>query len=187
MRPALVATALLIPCLALAAPADAAMAVRMVVTPSAPTVGVPATLSVVTLAPFTQKCVDDPTADYRPWSDWHGSSGPLDRLVAQAAHDGLAPIDVPLIRRGDDPTRWDGAVVFPASGEWALRMSYPSWSQAGPSAEACAGARITILVLDRLPATATSSTDPARSSALVPLVAVLLAFVWLSRRARVPL
>ena len=161
------------------------MAVRMVVTPSAPTVGVPATLSVVTLAPFTQKCVDDPTADYRPWSDWHGSSGPLDRLVAQAAHDGLAPIDVPLIRRGDDPTLWDGAVVFPASGEWALRMSYPSWSQAGPSAEACAGARVTILVLDRLPATATSSTDPARSSALVPLVAVLLAFVWLSRRARV--
>ena len=38
---------------------------------------------------------------------------------------------------------------------------------------------------DRLPATATSSTDPARSSALVPLVAVLLAFVWLSRRPRV--
>lgn len=183
-----IATALpiaLLVMLFVAVPAHAAMSVRMVVTPSLPQAGAPATLSVQTLATMSQRCVDDPAAGHQPWSDWHTSSGQLD-LVARATRDGAEPIDVVLTPRASDPTTWDGIVVFPASGDWVVRMVRPSWSQAGQEGEACAGARITVLVTDRLPATGTADERyDTPAIALVPMALLaLLGAVGAAHHAR---
>jgi hypothetical protein len=158
VRRFLVAAALGIAFSSRAGSADAAMAVRIVVTPSQPAVNAPVTVSVLTLAPFTEKCVDDPTADYRPWSDWYSSDGSLG--LVQAAHHGTAPIDVALVQREANPAWWDGKISFPTPGEWTLRMARPTWAQAGADAEACAGARMTVRVHERLPASSTAGKAP---------------------------
>jgi hypothetical protein len=181
----LVAAALVIALSSRAGSADAAMAVRIVVTPSQPAVNARATVSVLTLAPFSERCVDDPTADYRPWSDWNTGGMPL-RLVLQASQPGTEPIDLSLDRRDGDPTWWDGKITFPAPGEWTLRMSHPTWAQAGADAEACAGARITVRVSDRLPATSTSARAPEvwLLGALVTSAVLGLVVSWVRRPRR---
>jgi hypothetical protein len=172
MRNIAAALIALVAMLLVAQPTEAAMSVRMVMTPAAPQVGAAATLSAQTLATMSQRCVDDPTAGHQPWSEWHTSGGPLD-LVARATRDGAESIDVTLRRRAADPTWWDGAIVFPAAGPWVVRMVRPDWSQAGPEAEACGGARITVLVTDRLPATATGGDRAAVLRVVLALVALL--------------
>ncbi|HEV8535640.1 MAG TPA: hypothetical protein VGR87_07965 [Candidatus Limnocylindria bacterium] len=171
----------------LVAPAEAAMTVRMSVTPLSPIAGQAAAVSVQTLAPFTQKCVDDPAADHRPWSDWYTSDGTL-RLLAQATREGAAPIEIPLVRRASDLTRWDGAVLFPTAGAWTLRMSSPSWSQAGAESEACAGARRSVVVINRLPGTTTigptEPTDVAGAAYVSALAAGILIVVARWRRPK---
>lgn len=169
--------------LLVAQPAESAMSVRMVVTPAAPRAGVPATLSVQTLATMSQRCVDDPTAGHQPWSDWHTSGGPLD-LVARATRDGAESIDVALARRAADPTWWDGAIVFSAAGQWVVRMVRPDWSQAGPEAEACSGASLTVLVTDRLPGTATGGDRDDVLGVVLALVTLFALVGALGTRAQ---
>lgn len=123
---------------------DAAMVVRISVDPSPPIVGEPARVTVVTLAPFSQHCVDDPDADMRPWSDWHPSPVRLDLRASGAGQS----LDVALVQRGADPAYWDGELNFPAAGTWTLRMVYPQWGGGSASEERCAGARVTVEVSD---------------------------------------
>jgi len=183
VRIAFAAALALLSVLCLAAPAGAAMAVRILVTPVRPVAGQAATVSVQTLAPFTQKCIDDPTADYRPWSEWQTSDGGTLRLAAQATtREGTAPLEVAFVRRESDPTWWDGAIVFPTAGEWTLRMSYPTWSQAGAAAEACAGARITVVVDERLPSTTTDGPPDVAPAAYASAVAAALLMMLARRR-----
>ncbi len=177
MRALFVSSLAVLASLALAATAEAAMVVRMTLTPSAPVAGIPATVSVRTLVPTSRRCVDDPAADHYPWSDWHTSSGQLD-LVVRATRDGKEWIDVALARHASDPTLWEGTLVFRSAGDWTLRMARPEWSQAGDDAERCAGARIDVRVVDGLPITSRSTP----LDALVALAGATLAVGAWSRR-----
>src|SRR5437867_6990610 len=136
VRIAFAAALALLSVLCLAAPAGAAMAVRILVTPVRPVAGQAATVSVQTLAPFTQKCIDDPTADYRPWSEWQTSDGGTLRLAAQA----------------------------------------------GAAAEACADARITVVVDERLPSTTTDGPPDVAPAAYASAVAAAPLMMLARRR-----
>lgn len=120
------------------------MAIRITVDPASPVVGEPARVSVVTLAPFSEHCVDDSRADMRPWSDWYPKESPL-RFDLKTFR-GETVIDIPLRQRDADRAYWDGVVTFPVAGRWTLRMVYPEWARGDPTGEECAGARITALV-----------------------------------------
>jgi hypothetical protein len=133
-------------------------------------------VTVATLVSSTSYCVDDPRARLQPWSEWYGFAGPVNdfgfRLQAFHGDDAL---DIPVQQRADDRAYWDGSIVFPAAGAWVIRMVYPQWSGGGAAGEACAGARINVLVRgsDGLPepGTATSSTAAATPEVSTALLA----------------
>jgi hypothetical protein len=165
--------------------ADAAMALRITVDPVSPRVGQLARVTVVTLAPFSSHCVDDPNADMRPWWDWHPDAPYFDlKAFGQERI-----IDIPLVRRDPKSPYWDGLVRFPEPGTWDVRMVQPTWSGGGPDAERCAGARIAVRVDPResLPATSTNLSGMDRDVAptfsyVIGFTLLLLAGMLIRRR-----
>jgi hypothetical protein len=184
----LVATCVVLTFLFVGAQADAAMALRMTVDPRVPTVGSTAHVAVLTLAPFSHGCVNDPAADMRPWWDWNGDGGRDLAFDLRAFQDDRV-ITIPLTRRASDLAYWDGSVVFPTPGRWTVRMVKPEWSGGVPDGEECAGARITVLVrdADRLPGTSTDGGNGA-SLLLAWVVTLTAAFLlWAGRRLQLAL
>lgn len=162
--------------LALSGPAEAAMWLRISADPASPWVGQATRVTVLTLVNYANYCVDDPSSDLRPWSDWHTSSGEI-RFDLKAFL-GDRVLDIPVHRRESDPAYWDGEVVFPSGGEWTMRMTYPLWSGGDPDGERCAGARTSVTVRpfpDRLAATSTDAIAlRALAGAALGAVVVLL-------------
>ncbi len=150
--------------------AAGAMSLRMSVDPAQPEVGQPARVSVLTLAPFSNDCVNDPRADMRPWWDWNGNGG-KDLRFDLKAFQADRVLDIPLTRRESDPAYWDGSVAFPAAGEWTVRMVSPLWAGGAAAGEECAGSRITVMVRSgSMPSTTTASAGPALAAALAVLM-----------------
>jgi hypothetical protein len=129
------------------------MALRITVDPDSPRVGQLTRVMVLTLAPFSSHCVDDPRADMRPWWDWHPDAPRFDLKAFN--QDRI--IDIPLVRRDSRSAYWDGLVTFPDEGTWEVRMVQPTWSGGAEDGERCAGARISVRVdrQESLPATNT--------------------------------
>jgi hypothetical protein len=57
-----------------------------------------------------------------------------------------------------DPTIWEGRVVFPAPGEWTLRVTFPDYAAADPS---CTGHEETVEVHPALPEATPATGAPA--------------------------
>jgi hypothetical protein len=155
--------------------ANAAMWIRIEVA-GTPIAGQLTNVSVITgVMRESGKCAAD--SGFEPWADWYPGGGPARlRLVAYPEWDRESSREVLLSLRAGDPSRHDGVIRFDRPGRWTLRLVEPDWSQAGPDAEACAGARVTIDVLAAsLPDT---STDPSGIRALLAafFVAVAAAF-----------
>jgi hypothetical protein len=166
-------------------PADAAMALRITVDPVSPRVGQVARVTVVTLAPFSSHCVDDPRADMRPWWDWHPDAPHFDLKAFR--NDRV--LDIPLTRRDPQSAYWDGLVAFPEQGGWDIRMVQPMWSGGNSEGERCAGARISLHVESQgsLPATATNLSDvdqerPPTFGYVLAFALLLLAGTLIGRR-----
>lgn len=170
----------------LATQATGAMALRMTIDPAQPVVGQPARVTVLTLAPFSDHCVNDPVADMRPWWDWNGDGG-KDLRFDLKAFQADRGVDIPLMRRESDLAYWDGTVAFPAAGEWTVRMVRPLWSGGAAAGEACAGSRISVTVRSSSFLPDISSLASGQTAALAILVlaiggSALLALRRLRRR-----
>jgi hypothetical protein len=179
LRPLAVVLAVLGIALATQLTSHAAMALRITVHPASPRVGQPASVTVLTLAPFSSHCVDDPLADMRPWWDWHPEA-PHFELKAFREDQIL---DIPLVRRGPESEYWDGLVTFPERGAWEVRMVRPEWSGGAADGERCAGARIAVEVdpPESLPATSTGLSGMDQITALTLSCLVGLALLLMAR------
>jgi hypothetical protein len=129
--------------------ADAALWVRISVEPAHPVAGLPAHVRVQTLLVTGADCLDDPHATATPIAGFvSAGTPPLETMDLRAT--GPRPADILMVkvkRRADDPTTWEGPVVFPTAGTWLLRMAWGSWSGA-PGA--CSGAEVAVRVLPRM-------------------------------------
>lgn len=164
--------------------ADAAMALRITVDPASPQVGQVTRVVVLTLAPFSSHCVDDPRADMRPWWDWHPDAPSFD--LKAFGQDRV--VNIPLVRRDAKSPYWDGLVTFPEAGAWDLRMVQPIWAGGAAEGERCAGSRIPVQVEPHgsLPATSTSLSEIDHTGAValryVAGLTLLLAVMLIRRR-----
>lgn len=141
--------------------AQAAMWIRIEIA-GTPIAGEATRVSVVTgVIRVSDRCAHDP--GFEPWADWYPGGGPATvRLVFHPEARPAESREVHLSLRPGDPSRHDGEVRFPEAGRWTLRLIQPDFSQAGPDAEACAGARRTVDVLPAsLPSTSTGSDRTA--------------------------
>jgi hypothetical protein len=135
--------------LLLPAVVDAALWVRVTVEPIQPVAGEPARVSVQTLVLTGASCLADPLATVVPVVAFDGAPY-LETMELEAVGPGQAEaLTVEVRRRNDDPTFWDGKVVFPTAGAWTLRMVAPSWP-GDPTGE-CSGAAVTVHVLPHIP------------------------------------
>lgn len=164
--------------------ADAAMALRITVDPASPQVGQITRVVVLTLAPFSSHCVDDPRADMRPWWDWHPDAPSFDLKAFGKER----VVDIPLVRRDAKSPYWDGFVIFPDAGAWDVRMVQPIWASGATDGERCAGSRVSVQVgpPGSLPATGTSVSEIDQSGTValsdVAGLALLLAAILIRRR-----
>ena len=160
------------------------MALRITVDPASPQAGRATRVEVLTLAPFSSHCVDDPLADMRPWWDWHPDAPTFD--LKAFGQDRV--VDIPLVRRDARSPYWDGLVIFPEAGAWDVRMVQPIWAAGAADGERCAGSRISVQVEPRgsLPATSMSLSEIDQAGAValsyVAGVALLLAVMLIRRR-----
>jgi len=108
-----------------------ALWVRIGVEPERPAVGQVARVTVQTLLVEGASCLDDPSARVTPTVAYTGADtgGPfLDHMELRSVGAAIdPPVTVQVTRRADDPTIWEGTVVFPTAGRWLLRMFTPSW------------------------------------------------------------
>jgi hypothetical protein len=127
---------------------NAALWVSIGIDPPAPVAGVSARVSVQMLLVYGADCLDDPRATVTPTVAFTDGSVPSSATMERRAT-GPGPGDVVTVkvrRRADDPTTWDGRVVFPTAGTWTLQMERPSWPGASGS---CSGAEVTVTVRPR--------------------------------------
>jgi hypothetical protein len=145
-RPALSTAGLILLLVVLNAGADAALWVRISVEPAHPLAGLPARVSVQTIHVIGANCLDDPHASASPIVvALSTTTTPWETMTLRATGPRSADfLTVEVKRRADDPTTWEGPVVFPTAGTWMLRMERPSWPGA-PGA--CSGPEIKVWVL----------------------------------------
>lgn len=124
----------------------AALWVRISIAPNQPSAGEPVHVRVQTVVVWEAQCLDDPSADVTPIAAYTGTNGAtLDMMqLAAIGPDPGTPLLASVIRREDDPTMWEGSIVFPAAGPWTLRMARPYWPVGSGT---CTGAEIQVTVL----------------------------------------
>jgi hypothetical protein len=159
--------------LALPTSIGAAMWVRVQVEPAQPRAGQAAKVSVLTFYLTEQRCADDPAAKPIPHAEWT-SIGPqsLDLRMAAYGPSASSVVQIPLERRISDPTYWDGSIVFPAPGQWTLRVTRPEFG----GNEACLGARAVVTVQPS--ATAGEGSRPGVNPVALGLFAASALCVW---------
>ncbi len=159
--------------LILASPALAKMWVRTSLDPPTPQVGGNTHVTALTFYLTSNHCWDDPAASPIPHATWYGGAtvGPDQRaLELRASGPASSDLVIPLMQRASDPAYWDGAVVFPAAGEWTLRVvragdilraADERYNQAG---NRCAGFERTVTVLPSDPSSVLEDPGGAAGS-----------------------
>jgi len=182
---------------ALRSPADASMWVRTALDPAAPQVGRTVTVTVLTFSQVGTSglCWDDPAVSPVPSARWYsGGSEPAQlQLKLFAAGPGSELVEASLAQRPGDGAYWDGSIVFPAAGEWTLRVSLMGAPLGSEQPwERCGGFARTVMVYSAGPgmlAAAGGGRQPDRPAdaggpvtASIAVVAAILVLVTLTRR-----
>jgi hypothetical protein len=98
-------------------------------------------VSVLTFSLTTSHCWDDPAASPIPIAKWHSGGAPDElRLQLEALGPEATQVVAPLTKRSSDGAYWDGAITFPAAGEWKVVVIFANQASPNPRYKAVSDA-----------------------------------------------